>query len=201
MKCFQVVHVQLMKRHNSSNNETTSHRPSNKKKRSRKRKYLSKDAGVRTILTPKQCTWYIFPIINGEVMDKTELKDFCNQFRMPYENFKELLQEANCKPMFAKWAKGRTDCYRQPSSPLSLLLLGALWYLGRGGTFDDCQASSFIHKEIHRHFFHLFLKYRSSVLYDCFIVMTKTPEEAKRTCVKWRWRVFLGACQVQTQLI
>ena len=62
------------------------------------------------ILTPKQSTWYIIYTINGEDIDKTELKDFSNGFRLRYENFKELLQELNCNPMFAKWGKGTTDC-------------------------------------------------------------------------------------------
>ena len=41
-------------------------------------------------------TWYVLYIINGEDMDKAELKDFRNRFRLPYENFQELLQEPKC---------------------------------------------------------------------------------------------------------
>ena len=155
--------------------------PKHEEKRTRKRKleFLTEDKTVWTWLTPKQSTWYILYISNGDDMDETELKDFCNQFRVPYENFKELLQELNDDPLFSKWAKGTTDCYRQPSSPLSMVLLEALRYLGRGDTFDDWQASSFIYKETHHHFFHVFLKYGSSIIYDRFIVMPTAAEEAK----------------------
>ena len=94
MTRFQAVHAELMLCHTTSNNETTSHHPSNKNKcpRKKKRKRLWKDSGTRTTLTPKQSTWYILYAVNGDDMDKTELKDFRNRFRLLYENFKQLLQ-------------------------------------------------------------------------------------------------------------
>ena len=112
MKQFQSVHAELMLQY-ASTNETRS-RPSNKEKRTRKKKlkFSTEDKTIRRRLTPKQSAWYVLYIFNGNDMDETELKDFCNRFRVPYENFKELLQELNDAPLFLKWAKGATDCYR-----------------------------------------------------------------------------------------
>jgi hypothetical protein len=46
-------------------------------------------------------------------------------------------------------------------SPVELLVLGSLRYLGRGWTFDDCEESTAIEKEVHHFFlrFHLTWKY------------------------------------------
>ena len=98
-------------------------------------------------------------------MDKDQLKDFHSRYRLPYKNFKELLQELGNHANFAKWTTDRTKSVKRLFSPLSLLLFGALRYLGRGGYFDDCHHGTNIKKETHRHFFHLFLKYGRSVLF------------------------------------
>lgn len=42
--------------------------------------------------------------------------------------------------------------------PLDLLVLGSLRYLGRGWTFDDLEESTGISEEVHRVFFHHFVK-------------------------------------------
>ena len=55
---------------------------------------------------------------------------------------------------FPRWTS-RKDATGKPSSPLELLILGALRYLGRGWTFDDCEESTAIGEETHRVFFRL----------------------------------------------
>ena len=107
------------------------------------------------------------------------MKEFCSQYRLPYENFKELLQELGNHADFDKWTPGRTNNAKKHSSPLSLLLLGVLQYLGKGGCWDDCQHGTNINKETHRHFFHLFLKYGSTVLFRRLVVFPTTAEKAK----------------------
>ena len=72
MNQFQSVHTELMLQYTSTN-EIQSH-PNNKGKRKRKwkQKFLTEDKTVRTRLTPKQSTWYILYILNGDSMDETK---------------------------------------------------------------------------------------------------------------------------------
>ena len=62
-------------------------------------------------------------------------------------------------------------------SPLELLLLGSLRYLGRGFTFDDCEEYTARSKEVYRVFFHQFIKLGSTVLFDKYIITPTTSEE------------------------
>lgn len=56
-------------------------------------------------------------------------------------------------------------------SPMELLVLGSLRYLGRGWTFDDLEESTFIDKEVHRVFFHKFVEFGANKLYPKFVTM------------------------------
>ena len=67
-------------------------------------------------------------------------------------------------------------------SPLELLILGVLRYLGRGFTSNDCEEGTAISQEVHRVFFHKFVEVRSTVLYDKCVQQVTTKEElAKHT--------------------
>ena len=59
---------------------------------------------------------------------------------------------------------------------MSLLLLGALRYLGRGWTFDDLEEASGINEETHCQFFHKFIDYGGNKLYPKFV---KYPTSSK----------------------
>jgi hypothetical protein len=63
------------------------------------------------------------------------------------------------------------------SSPLELLILGALRYLGRGCTFDDCAENTTIGEETHRVFFHSFTEIGSTVFFRKYILTPATAEE------------------------
>jgi exo-beta-1,3-glucanase (GH17 family) len=68
---------------------------------------------------------------------------------------------------------GLTVPRMQPASaatPLEILVLGALRYLGRGWTFDDLSESTGVHAEVHRQFFHVFISFGSEVLYKGYVV-------------------------------
>ena len=122
---------------------------------------------------------------------------------VPHVNFKELLQELGNQADFAKRTTGRTDSAKKRFSPLSLLLLGALRYLvGRAGCFDDCQHRTNIHKEMHHHFFHLFLKHASSVLFWRYVVVHTISDEAKTHVHKIQMTGFLGcvSCTYATNI-
>ncbi|MGK3733523.1 MAG: hypothetical protein ACI8RD_002724 [Bacillariaceae sp.] len=75
------------------------------------------------------------------------MKTFRKRFQLPHKQFLGLLAEIELAEHFTRWAKGSKDCYNEPASPLSLLLLGALRYLGRGWTFDDIEEATAINKE------------------------------------------------------
>ena len=56
---------------------------------------------------------------------------------MPYDSYLQLVEDARENDWFPRWT-GK-DCTGKESSPLELLILGALRYLGRGFTFDDIE--------------------------------------------------------------
>ena len=60
------------------------------------------------------------------------------------------------------------------TSPLKLLILGSLLYLGRGYTFDDLEECTAISEEVHRVFFHQFIKIGSTILYEKYVIKPTT---------------------------
>ena len=79
--------------------------------------------------------------------------------------------------LFRRWIKS-TDARNRPASPIELLVLCALRYMGRGWTFDDLEESTGISKEVIRVFFHQFIAFGSTVLYNKFIEAPTTAEQA-----------------------
>jgi hypothetical protein len=63
---------------------------------------------------------------------------------------------------------------------MELLVLGSLRYLGRGWTFDDIEESMAVSQEVHRNFFHVFINFGSTTLYDRYVQFPSNYEEAKR---------------------
>jgi hypothetical protein len=98
---------------------------------------------------------------------------------MPYPNFLWLWEEAENGTWFPKWTDMKLLNGRIPS-PLLLLILGSLHYLGRGFTFDDCEECTAISEDVHRVFFHEFINVGSTTLFDRYVI---TP---KRTCA-WKF--------------
>lgn len=101
------------------------------------------------------------------------------RFRMPYSSFLSLVNEMKVHPLFQQWWDGRTDCCGNPSSPIELLLLGALRYIGRKCTFDCLEEVSFISRKTHERFFRAFITYGATDLYDKYVVTPETIDEAK----------------------
>ena len=62
-----------------------------------------------------------------------------------------------------------SDACGRLASPIELLLLGVLRYLGRRYTFDDLEESTSISEEVHRVFFHKFIYWGSTFLYSEFV--------------------------------
>ena len=103
---------------------------------------------------------------------------FRRRFRMPYSSFQDLVSFAQDHPLFERWREGNVDALHQPATPLPLLLLCALRYIGRGWTFDDLTENTGISEEIVRVFFHRFIEFGSTFLYHKYVVAPSTAEEA-----------------------
>ena len=98
------------------------------------------------------------------------------------------MHEGDC---FYSWC-GVDKINNKKSSPIELLVLGALRYLGRGWTFDDIVESTCISAETHRRFFIAFLQFGSTVLYNKYVVTPRNSEEAASHMVEYEKAGFPG---------
>ena len=99
--------------------------------------------------------------------------EFRRCFRLPYAQFIQLLQDAHEKDWFPRWT-----CWNS-KSPLSLLILGALRYLGRGWTFNDLEEQTLISTEVHCNFFHEFIRIGGTILYEEYVNHTLSLEDCE----------------------
>ena len=129
--------------------------------------------GVIETPDPRKSSWYTcyvkFPQRGVTNFENT----FKNRFRLSYNMFEALMhlvKESDCgKKYFQRWL-GTGDATGQ-KSPIELLVLGSLRYLGRGWTFDDLQENTQISRELHRQFFHVFIAFGSTSLYNKFVTL------------------------------
>lgn len=148
----------------------------------RKRFYLEDENHVRIYLYPKQTFWYKLYVVCPNLDSPKFQKKFRRRFRLPYGSYKQLLQAVVAAedddgiPFFRAWMS--FDATGKPSSPIELLLLGSLRYLGRGFTFDDIEEATCISEETHRRFFAVFIKFGRAVLYPKWVRLPKTALEA-----------------------
>ena len=136
--------------------------------------YRDTDGTVKP-LTWDKSLWYLNYIENPRPNDSKWNDKFRKRFRMPFEAFIELGIIAEASPKFERWKK--KDAVGQRAAPTRLMLLGALRYIGRGWTFDDIEEATAIHEETHRQFFHVFIEWGSSVLFDEWVVPPETNED------------------------
>ncbi|CAB9530288.1 unknown protein [Seminavis robusta] len=102
-------------------------------------------------------------------------KKFRRRFRMPYQEYLGVLAKAKANDAFRRWRS--KDAVGIASSPIELLTLGVLRYLGRGLTFDDLEEMTAIHEETHRQFFHTFIDFGANILYPLYVKMPQNAEE------------------------
>jgi hypothetical protein len=82
--------------------------------------------------------------------------------------------------LFDRWKEGNTDAVGNPATPIKLLVLTALRYLGRGWTFDDLSESTAISEDVIRVFFHKFIEFGSTTLFNKFVMAPSTVEETEK---------------------
>ena len=81
---------------------------------------------------------------------------FRRRFRLPFDTYVALVEDAQNANWFPRWPGGK--CVGKDASPIELLVLGSLRYIGRGFTFDDCEECTAVSEEVHRCFFHQFIQ-------------------------------------------
>lgn len=79
------------------------------------------------------CMWHIQPDLHDDYFNKKFQIRFC----LPYPQFIELVKALETEDSFRRWHEGNMSYKMKESTPISLLVLCALRYVGRGWTFDD----------------------------------------------------------------
>jgi hypothetical protein len=140
------------------------------------------DDGDGVMMDTKGACWYQLYIEKPKTTPKF-LKQFRMRFRLPYDQFLELLEMVKTEVkddgvlLFRRWMS--KDATGLPSSPIELMVMGSLRYLGRGWTFDDIAEATCVSEETHRQFFTIFIDFGRQVLYPRFVKAPTNKEEAE----------------------
>ena len=121
--------------------------------------------------------WYMNYIIAPQSDDEKWCKKFRNRFRMPYPSYLYLVSRCQESEYFAQWDDGVTRYRGRRRTPISLLVLTALRYLGRGWTCDDLEESTGVSMETIRLFLLQFIKFGSTTLYNEYVQKPITQDE------------------------
>ena len=115
---------------------------------------------------------------------------FWTQFQLPSANYLELIQWIRDDTHFSCWCGEKIN--NKMSSPIQLLVLGSLCYLGREWTFDDIEEQTAISKEVHRTFFRAFIDFGSTSLYTRFVLTPLHLPEALSNMREYKVAGFPG---------
>lgn len=163
----------------STSRNTTQHLTPRRPKHSGKQ-YVMKEDGTICPRKPTYSHWWAtYVMVQPESLNSRLRKNFCTRFRLPFDNWRELVTELYENELFVRWKKGNTNALGIPVLPIELLSLGALRVLGRGDTFDSLEEYTFISEKVLRAFFRQFIKFGSTVLFDRYVISPATNEEAQ----------------------
>ena len=135
--------------------------------------------GQRCVMTYKHTQWWQNYVINAQPDKLWWRKLFANRFRIPYDNYLELVQMCLDSPLLSQWsplAYGMRKNKKQ-GAPIQLLVLCALRYLGRGWFLDDLAETVVISVETIRLFINKFIEFGATTLYDKYVVQPMTTSE------------------------
>jgi len=140
-----------------------------RKKRSVQRHdlYVRNEHGEKVPMHPRISPWYAMYVECPSTENLRFQKKFRRRFRLPFSEYEKLLVDVRAHSLFLRWQS--LDATKKQASPIQLLLLGSLRYLGRGWTFDDLEEATAIHEETHRQFFHVFIEWGSTWLYEKYV--------------------------------
>ena len=118
------------------------------------------------------------------------MEKFRMRFRLPYPSYLELVDAMRSHPIFDRWCSHKKN--GKKSSPVELLVLGALRYLGRGWTFNDLEESTAINHDVHLVFLHRFIEFRSTVLFERYVAAPVCVDEARSNMQEYAAAGFSG---------
>ena len=118
-------------------------------------------------------------------------KKFRNPFCLPYTRYTDILTQIKIDDRFKHWCGFKT--YAKSTSPVELLLLGSLRYLGRGWTFDDMEELTAISISVHCKFFHAFIDFGCTTLYSVHVSTPVNLAEAQSNMAEYTEAGFLDA--------
>jgi len=126
------------------------------------------------------CLWWInYVECHEDAMKHENMRiKFRLRFRMPFDSWRDFVIQLKNHNIFSVWHDGRKSAWGKPSTPIELLSLGALRYLGRKCTFDDLAEITFISERTHCRFFESFINFGSTTLYKQHVTAPLTPTEA-----------------------
>ena len=135
--------------------------------------------GERSVMTYKHSMWWQNYIVNPQPEKQWWRELFRVRFRLPYDNYLELVEKCNDSPLFSQWNQNPLQYRRQNKKqgiPIELLVLCALRYLGRGWLIDDLAETVVVSPETVRLFISQFVEFGSTTLYEEHVIepMTKT---------------------------
>ena len=134
--------------------------------------------GPLEIILQEDSLWYKAYISNFLMLEpeSSMAKKFRERFRLPYPNFLQLVVSVSESKLFDRWCGHKRN--NKQASPIELLVLGSLRYLGRSWMFDDVEENTAVSKEVHRTFFHRFVEFGSTVLYEKYFLTPVFVNEA-----------------------
>jgi hypothetical protein len=164
----------------ADDDDASDFRQKEKKMQTQRYIYARRDTkdGPLEIIPPQESLWYCFYVQNFYINEDVKLqKAFRNHFRLPYKQYLELVQLFQSNELFDRWCGYKSN--NKKVSPVELLVLGSLRYLGHGWTFDDCEESTAIDKEVYCCFFNVFIQFGSTELYQKWVITPVYLPEAK----------------------
>jgi hypothetical protein len=132
------------------------------------------DEGILVPLRPKGSTWYVIYVESPALDNNKFRKKFRKHFRNLYSHFFGTHQNGK---RFRYFILLGFDAVGKESPPIESMVLGALHHLVRGWTFYNLEELTTIHEKMHQ-FFHAFIEWGSTVLFDCYVVHPTNAEEA-----------------------
>jgi hypothetical protein len=113
---------------------------------------------------------------------------FHKYFRLPFPQYTNLLGWVRVDPLFDRWCGKK----KTKSSPVELLLLGALRSIKIGWTFDNIEEATAINEEVHQVFLHAFITFACTFLFNQFISTPVGLVEAQSNIHKYEKAGFPG---------
>ena len=117
-------------------------------------------------------------------------KKFRNLFFLPYISYKDFLNQIKLDNWFERWRGFKINAMK--TSPVELLLLGLLHYLGRGWTFDNIEEQTAISISVHCKFFHAFIDFGCTTLYSMHVSTLVNLAEAHSNMAEYTEAGFPG---------